>query len=90
MIRFYKDNLIPSELCRMLCEVVPKEYHVQVRFHNRRRKHLYGESGLYPAGGVCLPRHKKPSPIDINLNPIYEFKGRTGHSFSALAPSSAL
>ncbi len=90
MIKFYKDNLVPPELCRMLYEVVPKEYHVPVRFHNRRRKHLYGESGLYPAGSVGVKRRKKPSPIDINLNPIYEHKGKTGHSFSALAPSSAL
>ncbi len=90
MISFHKDNLVPPELCRLLYEAVPKEYHVPVRFHNQRRKHLYGESGLYPAGSVRISRHKKPSPIDINLNPIYEFKEKTEHSFSALAPSSAL
>ena len=38
MIRYYKANLVPPELCRMLYEVVPKEHHVPVRFHNRRRK----------------------------------------------------
>ncbi len=90
MIEFYKDNLVPFELCRLLYEAVPKEYHVPVRFHNQRRKHLYRESGIYPAGSVRIPRHKKPSPIDINLNPIYEFKEKTEHSFSALAPSAAL
>ncbi len=46
MIEFYKDNLVPSELCRLLYEAVPKEYHVPVRFYNWRRKHLYGESGF--------------------------------------------
>ncbi|MDP9456819.1 MAG: hypothetical protein M3Q60_13825 [Actinomycetota bacterium] len=93
MIEFYKDNLVPPELCRMLYEAVPKEHHVPVRFHNRRRKDVYGESGHYPAGSVGVKRRKKPSHIDINLNPIYEAgqgrsKGR--ESFSALAPSSAL
>ncbi len=93
MIKFHKDNLVPSELCRMLYEVVPKEYHVPVCFHNRRRKHLYGESGLYPAGSVSVPRHKNPSPIHINLNPLYEASHnfwQSRESFSATAPSSTL
>ncbi len=93
MIKFYKDNLVPPELCRMLYEVVPKEHHVPVCFHNRRRKHLYGESGFYPLGSVAVPRYKKPSPIDINLNPLYEVGhtcSRRRESYSALAPSSAL
>jgi hypothetical protein len=62
MIRFYKDNLVPPELCRMLYEVVPKEYHVPVRFHNRWRKDVHGKSGRYPLGSVGLPRNKKPRP----------------------------
>lgn len=91
MIRFYKDNLVPSELCRMLYEVVPKKYHVSVRFHNRRRKDLHGESGPYPRGSVDLQRNKKLSPIDINLNPIYEVvKWRGVDSSQPIAPSSAL
>ncbi len=93
MISFHKDNLVPPELCRLLYEAVPKEYHVPVRFHNQRRKHLYGESGLYPAGSVSISRHKKLSPIDINLNPIYEAshsRKQSQESYSALAPSSTL
>ncbi|MDP9474163.1 MAG: hypothetical protein M3R38_00405 [Actinomycetota bacterium] len=91
MIRFYKDNLVPSELCRMLYEVVPKKYHVPVRFHNRRRKDLHEESGYYPMGSVDLLRNKKPSLIDINLNPIYEVvRWRGVDSSQPIAPSSAL
>ncbi len=93
MIRFYKDNLVPSQLCRMLYEAVPKEYHVPVRFHNRRRNDVHGESGPYPLGSVLLSRHKDPSPIDINLNPIYEASHRWEQgreSYSATAPSPAV
>ncbi len=92
MIRFYKDNLVPPELCRMLYEVVPKEYHVPVRFHNRWRKDVHGKSGRYPLGSVGLPRNKKPSPININLNPIYRTSHRwESHASSfAFAPSTAL
>ncbi len=91
MIRFYKDNLVPPELCYMLYKVVPKKYHVPVRFHNRRRKDLHGESGRYLLGSVNLPPNKKPSPIDINLNPIYEEVSWRGvDSSQPIAPSSAL
>lgn len=65
MIRFYKDNLVPNELCRMLHEVVPKKYHVPVRFHNRRQKNLYGEVGSYPLGSMTSKRNRYPSHIDI-------------------------
>lgn len=71
MIRFYKDNLVPQELCRMLYAVVPKAYHVPVRFHNRWRKDVHEKTG-YSRGSVGLRRGKKPSPIDINLNPIFD------------------
>ncbi len=90
MIEFYKDNLVPPELCKLLYKVVPRGYHTPVRFHNRRRKDLYGELGRSPLGSVDLPRHKKPSAIDINLNPIYSASCKDGHRFSALAPSSAI
>ncbi len=91
MIRFYKDNLVPPELCYMLYEVVPKKYHVPVRFHNRRRKDLHGESGHYPLGSVDRLRNNKPSLIDINLNPIYEeVSWRVVDSSQPIAPSSAL
>ncbi len=90
MIEFYKDNLVPPELCRLLYTLVPKECHVPVRFHNRRRKDVHGEFGLYPLGSVNFPRHKKPSAININLNPIYNASWEAGHGFSALAPSSAI
>lgn len=93
MIEFYKDNLVPPELCRILCEVVPKKHHVPVRFYNQRQKHLYGELGPYPLGSVKIPRRKKPSAIDINLNPIYEAGctcSRTRESYAAYSPTSAL
>ncbi len=90
MIEFYKDNLVPPELCRLLYTLVPKECHVKVRFYNRRRKDVHGEFGRYPLGSVDFPRNRKPSAIDINLNPIYTFSGTRGHRFSALAPSSAI
>ena len=91
MIRFYKGNLVPPELCHMLYEVVPKKYHVPVRFHNRRQKDLHKESGHYPLGSVNLMRNKKPPLIDINLNPIYEVVSWRGvDSRQPIAPSSAL
>ncbi len=70
MIEFYKDNLVPSELCRLLYEAVPKDYHVPVRFYNRWRKDVHGKSG-YPRGSVRIQRGKQPSHININLNPLF-------------------
>lgn len=89
MIEFHDDHLVPSELCRLLYQAVPKQYHVPVRFHNRRRKDVHGERGAYPLGSVDLKRCKIPVHIDINLNPIY--KHSWGHSrFYASAPSTAV
>ncbi len=62
MIEFYKDNLVPSELCRMLYEAVPKEYHVPVRFHNRRREHLYGNRGFTRRAACAFRVTKSPRP----------------------------
>ena len=76
MIRFYKDNLVPAELCRMLYAIVPKKYHVPVRSHNRRRNDLHGESGSYPLGSMDFPRYKQSTAIDINLNLIYKASGK--------------
>jgi hypothetical protein len=89
MIEFHNDHLIPQELCRLLYQAVPKKYHVPVRFHNRRRKDIYGDRGPYPAGTLRLKADKMPSHIDINLNPIYENSwGRS--RFYVTAPSTAI
>jgi len=66
MISFYNDHLVPPELCRLLHQVVPKEYHVPVRFHNRRKKDIHANN--YPRGSFSPT---KAPHIDINLNPIY-------------------
>jgi hypothetical protein len=72
MIKFYNDNLVPPELCRLLYALVPKRHHVPVRFHNYRRKDVHGERGRYSRGAVGTNwRWTKPSHIDINLNPIF-------------------
>ena len=89
MIRFYKDNLVPAELCHMLHEIVPKKYHVPVRFHNRRRKDVHGEVGRCPLGSVTPKSNGYPSHIDINLNPIYKAMVWDTGSLPC-APSSAL
>ena len=89
MIRYYKDNLVPQELCCLLYEVVPREHHVPVRFHNRRRKDVHGEIGSYPLGSLHSTQGKQPSHIDINLNPIYN-GALEACSRSAYAPSSSI
>ena len=86
MIEFYKDNLVPPELCRMLYEVVPKEHHVPVRFHNRRREEG-GTPGLLAS--VTLRRNREPSPIDINLNPIYNESHRRSRCRRSKPPGIA-
>src|ERR687898_185376 len=89
MIEFHDDHLVPSQLCRLLYQAVPKEYHVPVRFHNRRRRELYGEPGYYPLGALHLKRRKIPTYININLNPIYKHSwGRS--RFYVSEPSTAV
>ena len=91
MIEFHKDNLVPPELCRSLYQVVPKEYHVPVRFHNRRKKDIYGDRGHVPRGSLETKHRKEPLHIDINLNPIYgSVSWRRVNSPQPIAPSSAL
>src|SRR5687767_292781 len=87
MIEFHNDRLVPPELCRILHQAVPNACHVPVRFHNRRRKDLYGERGTYPLGSMHVKHNGKPAYIDINLNPLYEASW-SRHSRYASAPSS--
>src|SRR5215207_4990259 len=75
MIDFYNDQLVPPELCRLLYQAVPKQYHVPVRFYNRRQKDLYGERGSYPLGSLYSKAGILPWYIEINLNPIFESCG---------------
>ena len=72
MIEFHNDRLVPPELCRILYQAVPKVCHVPVRFHNRRRKDLYGERGSYPLGSMHGKHKVESAYININLNPLYE------------------
>ena len=91
MIEFYKDNLVPPELCRLLYQVAPKKYHVPVRFHNRRKKDVHGYRGRLPLGTLNTKHGKEPLHIDINLNPIYGSLGwRKVDSPEPIAPSSAI
>lgn len=85
MIEFHKDNLVPARLCRLLHEVVPKRYHVPVRFHNRRIRDYGG--GSYPYGTLYSKGGVRPAYIDINLNPIYSSREPATRGF---APSTAL
>ena len=84
MIPFHDDHLVPPELCRLLHQVVPKEYHVPVRFHNHRKRDLHAT--LYPLGSFS--RTKSPH-IDINLNPIYRASCRE-YILRDCAPSTAV
>lgn len=73
MITFYNDTLAPPELCKLLYQIVPVEYHVPVRFHNRFHTytdHLGREH--YPTGSAHLRRTLAETYIDINLNPVYD------------------
>jgi hypothetical protein len=71
LIEYHGDRLVPPELCVMLYQLVPKEYHVPVRFHNRRPK-VYGERGYYPLGTFSWKKGGRARDyIDINLNPLY-------------------
>src|SRR3569833_266035 len=54
MIAIYNDHLVPPELCKLLHQVVPKRHHVPVRFHNWRRRAVYGDRGRYPSGVIHL------------------------------------
>lgn len=88
MIRFYGDNLVPPELCRLLYALVPKRHHVPVRFHNYRRKDIHGERGRYPRGAVGTNRRwTEPSHIDINLNPIFGVSQYRHYTYTCV-PSS--
>ena len=54
MIEFHNDHLVPPQLCCLLYAVVPKRHHLPVRFHNWRRKDLYGDRGYYLLGTLTL------------------------------------
>jgi hypothetical protein len=91
MIEFHNDRLVPPELCRILYQAVPKAWHVPVRFHNRRRKDLYGERGRYPLGSMYAKHNVESAYIDINLNPLYEASLWRSSSYTSAytsAPSS--
>lgn len=89
MIEFHNDHLVPPELCRSLYQVVSKEHHVPVRFHNRREKRSHEERGSQPLGWMHLKGRGQPAYIDINLNPIYH-ASRWRPRPRVLAPSSAV
>ena len=82
MIEFYKDKVVPPELCLMLCQVVPRKYHLPVRFHNRRPK-IYEKRGLYPLGTLHSKKGaREPHHVDINLNPLYEYSWCRHHPYT--------
>ena len=69
MITFYKDTLVPSELCRLFYQAVPAQYHVPVRFHTRfppeREERTRGSLGM-----VNFGRPPGDTYIDIYLTSI--------------------
>ena len=71
MIVFYRDSLVPPELCRLLYLTVPEELHVPVVFHNRPS--VYVPSRVL---AVCYGGEQ----IHVNLNKIYDsvYWGQSG------------
>ena len=64
MITFTRDTLVPPELCELLYQTVPTEYHVPVFFNNHRTHPGHSRSmGGYHKGD--------PRAITINLNPLF-------------------
>jgi hypothetical protein len=61
VIEFHNHHLLPSQLCCLLYAVVPKRHHLPVRFHNRRRKDLYGDRGYYLLGTLPLKGGVEPA-----------------------------
>jgi hypothetical protein len=74
MITFHNDQLVPPELCRLLSQTVPEEFHVPVIFFNQ--PHPWTTSAL----GLCV-RHGEL--VHICLNPIFNSGiSRTPGSFA--------
>jgi hypothetical protein len=72
MITFYKDTLVPPELCRLLYQVVPVQYHVPVRFHTRFPPEMSYRTHGY-MGMRNFEQSSGDSYIDIYLTPIYSY-----------------
>jgi hypothetical protein len=59
MITFYRDALAPPELCQLLCQTIPEEYHVPVVFTTRGEQKALGE---------CYDGAARSPYIKINLS----------------------
>jgi hypothetical protein len=70
MITFHNDKLVPTELCRLLYQTIPDEYHVPVVFNN-------GEHRRGVLGTACSDH------IIINLHPIFGGWGGFAGSMAA-------
>lgn len=69
MITFHRDSLVPPELCWLLNQTIPEEYHLPLVFTNHRshQVELYGQRVTQTLGSQ-FERH-----IVINLTPIYHW-----------------
>ncbi len=90
MIEYHGDGLVPAELCRLLCQAVPRREHVPVRFFNRHD--AYGKPSRGRPKGYSTPfgifmRGKRPW-VGVNLNAV--FFAAAGHLYPRLAPSTAV
>ena len=70
MITFTRDTLVPPELCRLLYQTVPTEYHVPVIFNNHSAQIGYRSE----LGGSYFPIQEV---ISINLHMIYSHAVRS-------------
>jgi hypothetical protein len=73
MIAFYRDNLVPPELCQLLYLTVPEEHHTNVIFVNHATQRE--ERGLKRGWNGCF-RNSDPPTIAIELNGIWAAAGR--------------
>lgn len=79
MIVFHRDKLAPPELCQLLYQIVPLEFHRPVVFNNRKDQSETTRSHAYWRG------HPEPGAafVGINLNPLY------GHAMNGACHGSS-
>ena len=82
MISFHGDRLVGEELCRLLYQVVPREHHVPIIFHNNASstgvpRHL--RTRRSKPLGTYMQRPNGSAKIGIDLNVII-FAGEVGHA----------
>jgi hypothetical protein len=67
MLVFHNDHLVPPELCWLLYQTIPTNYHAPVVFFNR--PHPCDDLAL----GICWDKGRR---IDICLNPLFSHARR--------------